>query len=238
MRSLLCVLSVCGVVFGAACGGADPEPTEQPVAAPSSGGENTRASRTGVEISGTLGTIPTRAIDERFEMKQQAFLRCFFEGSESLDVLGGSIEFYFRVANDGSVRWVIPRASTVGDRATERCLLNLAGRMRFPAPQGGDEAEFAKAIEVDAAAARPPVSWDASRVGAVVQEEAGALAACGGAQIMVTAYVAPGGTVLAAGVATRDESSLAALDCVADAVKRWHVPDPGSYPAKVTFSIP
>lgn len=238
MPSSRYLLVVCWLALGAACGGSDPAPTEQPVVPPSSGGENTRRSRPGVEISGTLGTIPTRAIDDRFEMKQQAFLRCFFDGSESLDVLGGSMEFYFRIANDGSVRWVIPRASTVGDRVTERCLLNLAGRMRFPAPQGGDEAEFAKSIEVDAAAARPPVNWDASRVSALVNGEAGALAACGGTQITVTAYVAPGGTVLAAGVATRDEGSLAALDCVSDAVKRWQVPDPGSYPAKVTFSIP
>ncbi len=227
-----------GLIAVSGCGGAEPTMEAEPVAAASnSGGERPARARQDVEVSGTLGTIPQRAIDERFEMKQQAFLRCFFDGSENLEVLGGRIEFYLRIANDGSVRWVIPRASTVGDRATERCLLNLAARMKFPAPQGGDEAEFAKAIEVDAAAARPPVVWDASRVSAAVSQGNGAIAACGEGDFTVTAYVAPGGQVLAAGVAIADERGIGALDCVSDAVKAWTMPDPGSYPAKVTFTV-
>lgn len=184
-----------------------------------------------------MGTIPQRAIDERFEMKQQTFLRCFFDGSEQLDVLGGRMEFYFRIANDGGVRWVIPRASTVGDRATEQCLLKVAAKMKFPPPQGGDEAEFSKPIEVDAAAARPAVSWDASRVASVVSQQQRTIDECGDGAFTVTAYVAPGGHVLAAGVAIADEAGLAALDCVAAAVKAWTMPDPGSYPAKVTFTV-
>jgi hypothetical protein len=220
------------------CGGADPATEAEPTAvAATSGGEQPRRARPDVEVSGTLGTIPQRAIDERFEMKQQAFLRCFFDGSENLEVLGGRIELYLRIANDGSVRRVIPRASTVGDRATERCLLGLAARMKFPAPQGGDEAEFAKAIEVDAAAARPPVAWDASRVASALSQGGASITACGEGDFTVTAYVAPGGQVLAAGVAIADERGLDALDCVSDAVKGWTMPDPGSYPAKVTFAV-
>jgi hypothetical protein len=227
-----------GLVAACGCGGAEPAPEAEPVeVASTSGSERAPRQHSDVEVSGTLGTIPQRAIDERFEMKQQAFLRCFFDGSENLDVLGGRIEFYLRIANDGSVRWAIPRASTVGDRATERCLLGLVARMKFPAPQGGDEAEFAKAIEVDAAAARPLVAWDASRVSSAVSQGSGSIAACGEGGFTVTAYVAPGGQVLAAGVAIADERGLDALDCVADAVKGWAMPDPGSYPAKVTFAV-
>lgn len=237
MRHAARAISI-GVWLAVGCGGSEPAPIDEPSeVAHSSGDERPRRAREDVQISGTMGTIPTRAIDERFELKQQAFLRCFFDGSENLEVLGGRIEFYIRVANDGSVRWVIPRASSVGDRATERCLLSLAARMKFPSPQGGDEAEFAKAVEVDAAAPRAPVAWDASRVAGVVNQQQASIAACGEGAFTVTAYVAPGGSVLAAGVAIADEHGLDALDCVSAAVKAWTLPDPGSYPAKVTFTV-
>ena len=41
----------------------------------------------------------------------------------------------------------------------------------------------------------------------------------------------------AAGASAPDAESLAALDCVADGVRGWAMPDPGSYAAKVTFEL-
>lgn len=222
------------------CGGTEPQPTDEPVSTTNSAGgegDHTGNERRSVEVTGIMGTIPQRAIDDRFEMKQQTFLRCFFDGSENLEVLGGRIEFYFRIANDGSVRWVIPRQSDVGDRATERCLLNIAARMKFPSPQGGDEAEFSKPLEVDSSSPRPAVAWEASRVASTVIRQGASIRSCGAGAFTVTAYVAPGGGVLAAGVAIADEHGLDALDCVAAAVKGWTMPDPGSFPAKVTFRV-
>jgi len=230
-----------GIVIAAfGCGGSEPQAGVEGAPVTTTAGAETdvaQRDRPRVEVTGIMGTIPQRAINERFEMKQQAFVRCFFDGSENLEVLGGRIEFYFRIANDGSVRWVIPRASDVGDRATERCLLTLAARMKFPQPQGGDEAEFSKALEVESSSPRPPVAWEASRVASTVVRQGASIRSCGQGAFTVTAYVAPGGSVLAAGVAIPDEHGLDALDCVATAVKEWTMPDPGSFPAKVTFSV-
>ena len=65
----------------------------------------------------------------------------------------------------------------------------------------------------------------------------------------VTAYVEPGGTVVSAGVASGaqaeavqgadapPDTSEGVLDCVAGQVKGWELPDPGSYPGKVTFDL-
>ena len=53
----------------------------------------------------------------------------------------------------------------------------------------------------------------------------------------MTAYVAPGGSVLAAGASAPDAESAEALDCVTESVERWEMPDPGSYFAKVTFQV-
>jgi hypothetical protein len=60
------------------------------------------------------------------------------------------------------------------------------------------------------------------------------------ATITVTAYVAPGGSVIAAGAhaSGREASADKVLDCVTEAVSGWTLPDPGLRPAKVSFDIP
>ncbi|HEX2677474.1 MAG TPA: hypothetical protein VHM19_12560, partial [Polyangiales bacterium] len=59
----------------------------------------------------------------------------------------------------------------------------------------------------------------------------------GDARYELTAYVSPGGSVLAAGASTDSPEAADKLDCLTDAVKSWKMPDPGSYAAKVTFSL-
>jgi hypothetical protein len=54
-------------------------------------------------------------------------------------------------------------------------------------------------------------------------------------EVFVTAYVGRGGRPLSVGAAGDAEGT--ALDCVAKAVSAWKFPDPGSYPAKVSFSF-
>jgi hypothetical protein len=43
---------------------------------------------------------------------------------------------------------------------------------------------------------------------------------------------------MSAGAATSGPEGADALGCVADAVREIDMPDPGSYPAKVSFEVP
>jgi len=194
----------------------------------------------GLEVEGLLGHISEAAVDQGMERGMNAFLRCFSERYDAIDVLGGSVELFFRVKRDGSVRHVYLRESSVGDRVTERCLVAAAARLRFQEPTGG-EAEFAAPLRLDPPEdVRPPVEWSADRVAAAVRREGAATrAACGldEPSLRVTAYVAPGGEVLAVGAAADGPDLEGALDCVATRVAGWNLPDPGSYPAKVTFGL-
>jgi hypothetical protein len=193
-----------------------------------------------MHVEGLMGTIPQRRIEELLHAKQPAFQRCFFDGMNEVEMLGGHMKFYFRVALDGRVEWVQPRGSSVGHRATEACLLGLARQVRFPEPKGGGPAEFVWGFEIDnPGGARPPVAWSDTRVRKQVDAQRGSLAKCGvgSEHYTVTAYVAPGGSVLAAGVATDAEPPAEQLDCICAAIKTWHMPDPGSYPAKVSFGL-
>ena len=222
---------------GAACGG---EPAEPVQAGTSTGAEMAQPRGQGMQVTGLMGTIPERKIQGALEPKLPRFAQCFARGAGEVEFISGAMEFYFRVGLSGEVEWVYPRKSTVGHRATERCVLDLAAVTRFPEPKGGGPAEFAWSFEMGSTDARPPVEWDAAQVEPAVAAAGDAIAACapGGERFEVTAYVSPGGKVLAAGAAAPSNEAAAQLDCVVDAVQALALPDPGSYPAKVTFAVP
>jgi hypothetical protein len=224
-----------------ACGGSEAEAPPGEAAA-TSGAEAPEAEPDdGMQIEGTLGTISQRAIEDGLQRNLPRIARCFSDRYGAIDVLGGHLDMAFRVKLDGNVRWVYLRDSTVGDRETERCILNILSRIQFRRPAGG-EAEFVTPLDLDPPEdVRPAVEWPASRVASLASSEGAALLArCGasGQVVRVTAYVAPGGQGMAAGaVVDSPDATAAALDCVAAGVQGWRFADPGSYPAKVTFEL-
>lgn len=239
-RALLVALAS-ALALGACGGSADAEVEYEPVVEETSGNEET-PSETSVQIEGLMGTISVDAVQRGLESRMSRFSRCFFSRYEAIEVLGGRIEMEFRVHVDGTVRWVYPSASTVGDRHTERCILEAASGIRFQRPRGG-EAEFSYPLELDIPEdVRPPLNWDGTRISSVLSGGARqVLSDCrpagSGAHFHVTAYVSPGGNVISAGASANEEVEGAVLDCITDAVVRWDMPDPGSYPAKVRFDI-
>jgi hypothetical protein len=232
------ILGIAGMLW-VGCGGAEPAPPAKP-ASSQIGAEKLGDSENDMEVSGTLGTIPTHLIQQRLDPKLPSFQNCFVERSREVEYIAGQIELYFRVKLDGSVRSVFPRGSTIGDRETERCILEIASRTRFPSPRGGGEAEFAWQFEVDPLQdVRPPLAWESERASSALRQHADSIRGCRkSASYTVTAYVAPGGTVIAAGASASAFEGSGSLDCVAEAVRSWAMPDPGSYPAKITFTIP
>lgn len=241
------MFAMCSALLMAACGGAtaSQEATVgEPVAEPASGGEQAaKKERPEEEITGLLGTLSQGSIQRGIEPRMRRFFECFTDRYGEIDVLGGRFEMSFRVRRDGSVRWVFPATSTIGDRDTERCLLNVASTIRFDRPFGG-EAEFTYPLELEPPEdVRPPVDWDAQKVArAVAKQKKDVLNQCRPTgkrreAFFITLYVAPGGTILAAGGAVADPELAEQVDCVIDAVRAWQMPDPGSYPAKVSFRL-
>ncbi len=226
------------------CGGSagsTEEPAGFEAGEPGSGGETERDD--GVQIEGLMGTISAEDVQMALEPKMQRFAQCFASRYGDLEVVGGHFEMAFRVGADGSVEWVYPRRSTVGDRETERCMLDVARRTRFREPRGGSAAEFSWSLDLDPPDdVRPPFNWDAERAAEPLTTHASTVMSdClprgVSARYLVTAYVAPGGAILAAGAAADAPEAADSLDCVADAVRAWEMPDPGSYPAKITFVL-
>ena len=221
----------------AGCGSSS-EPEQQAPAQQSSGAEM-RAPHESMQVTGLMGTISTHKIEMALEPKLPKFAQCFARAAQRVEQIAGGMKFYFRVGLDGRVEWVYPRESNVGDRATEQCLLEVARGTRFPEPQGGGAAEVTWSFEIDGSDdVRAPLAWEADKVSNAVAQNRDAVTSCGEGAFSITTYIAPGGQVLAAGAATDSQDAAGRIDCVVEAVKSWSMPDPGSYPAKVTFSAP
>ena len=195
-----------------------------------------------VEIEGLMGTISADDVRRGLEPRMRRFGMCFSRRYDELEVLAGELLMGFRIDREGRVLWVRPVRSTVGDRQTESCLLEVARGARFRPPRGG-EAEFTYPLTMDLAdGVRAPIAWgpermqaSISRFGEGLLEECRPAGVAGG--YAITAYVERPGRILAVGVTADSELLTETLDCVVENVRGWETPTPGSYPARVSFEV-
>lgn len=220
-----------------ACG---EKPQAAPEAQASSGEERgPEESPDTLSVTGLRGTLSQEEVQNALEPRMLKFARCVQQRSEAVEWLAGSMTFEFHVGLDGKVMRAYPRASSIGDRTTERCATEVALATRFPAPHGG-EADFSWSFEVPLdSAIREPVALTQADVAAPLEAQRSLVeSACGSGSFSVTAYVDTEGKVVAAGAAAGDEDSAQKLDCVAGAVSGFAFDSPGSYVAKVQFNLP
>jgi hypothetical protein len=240
IEALVCV----GGLMAAGCGGSEQPETAKAEPTKTTGEEKPepKSKKNEPQVEGLMGTLPQFAIQSKLRPRMREFARCFAERSEDVEMLGGRIKLAFRVATDGSVKWVYPKSSTIGDRKTEKCILEVASEVQFRDPTGG-EAEFSWPFErTPPSDVRPATEWEPSKLEDVLEENASdVVSECRpkGKQetFDLTAYVGPGGETMAVGASAKNHESGEAIDCVVEKIKEWEMPDPGSYPAKVTFEL-
>jgi hypothetical protein len=235
------IRGICALALSAgawSCGGGGEEAHEEPVVQQQASTGHERPQEEAVQIEGLMGTLTQDQIQRGIEPRMGRFEGCFSRRMGSVELLRGRIELAFRVNTDGSVKWVYPRRSSIGDRETERCVTDIAGSIHFSRPRGG-EAEFTYPLEWPGdEELRPPLNWDATRIEEMLSENGPALVQqCGRGAYQVTAYIARGGNLISVGAAAQAETTAPNLDCVCDGVRTWTMPDPGSYPAKISFIV-
>jgi len=221
-----------------ACGGSEDGTDEAEVQTESTAGsERTTEPSEGVAITGIMGTIRQDQVENALNPRMQRFMRCFTRRMGEVEYLAGDMRLNFRIHMDGSVAWVYPTESDIGDREGEQCALGVAQGTRFPRPRGG-EAEFNWSFGFDAGDIRPPLSWHADALGSRADEVRRIAQRCHASGNTITAYIEPGGAVLAAGGTMPDQDGGEALDCLLEGVRGMSMPDPGSYAAKIIFEVP
>lgn len=215
------------------CGGPAPA-TPANIPAP----EATHAS-SGLAVEADIGALDEGKVSKAFERTAPDMLDCFKKGLDRLPYMAGQVRFALRIDESGAARVAYLKESTLGDSATENCMVAAAKKGTYPKPQGGREGLAETTIDFPPTGnERPPVEWSPSNLGPKLRAAKNALTSCrakGAGRLRATLYVDTDGKALAVGVASADESGAAAASCVVDGLKGLTLPSPGSYAAKVTI---
>jgi len=237
MRAL-CMLGLASFV---ACGGNTAE--NKPVDAPTdNSNDHPRTNKNAPSVSQELGEIDLKDAERAIQKVQPQILGCQKQAASHLEYLSGDFRVFARIDADGHVRWSYFEESSIGDRATEKCILDALAHAPWPKPRGG-EAEVRKGLAFDAGDAREPTAWASDKMFDAIASAQKSIDKCKAGtsgNFAVTAYVVPdgkNGKVEAAGIAPPNKEGEAKVDCLVDVVKSMRVPSPGSYAAKVSFKL-
>ncbi len=227
------LLGLVGALGAVACG------EEPPARAPEPPREETHEVKPQLKMKSELGTVDPEAVTRAFRKLDAQFDDCQKRGLDRIEVLAGSLKFFLRIGEDGSAKWAYLEQSDLGDRDTERCLLDAVMGARWPRPDGGDaEARYTMDLPAQGRAA---TDWNADKIAAALGRAGSSIDKCkSGADgsFKGTMYVGPGGKVLGAGVSVSSRDAADKADCLASVLAKMKgLPSPGSWPAKVTFGL-
>ena len=227
---------VLAMVACQACGGSEPAPKQ-----PEPSTESNEDAPSPLSVSAEIGGLSEEKVDKTFQSALTDFQSCLDDGAKRVEFLGGSVSFFIRIDVHGKVDHAHLEKSTIGDRETEKCLLDTLRHKRWPKPVGGLHGLARKSFDFDPPNdVRAPTSWDGDRVSDAVGKLSHKLSACkkgSSGSFEATLYVGTDGTVMAAGVTPPDEAGESDVDCLVGALKGAAMPSPGSWPAKVTFTL-
>lgn len=203
---------VIGVASLVACGKppAPAEPTEAP---------RLPASEAGESYTQSIGAMSDHDVDEAFKQLYPEVEDCLSKGADRMEGLSGTFTLAMRIRPDGSVKWAYFRASTLGDRAAERCVLKAASRRTWPKPVGGEgEADhtFSAESHVDVA------TWEERQLRGVMTSIRRTVRQCireAPGRYQATLYIGRDGEVVSAGLAPPNPEAEAQSDCVAERLR-------------------
>lgn len=193
-------------------------------------------------VESEIGALDAGKVQAVFDAASGSLKQCYAKGVERVGFMGGDIKLAVRVAEDGSAKYAFVKESTLGDRATEECMLAVLRKQTWPKPVGGKEGNADTSFGFDPGdEERPPVAWSEDRMGDAYRKAKPALLRCradaGAGPMRATLYVETDGKALAAGVSGADAKSEDAARCVVDLLMGLKYASPGSYAAKVTIAI-
>jgi hypothetical protein len=196
-----------------------------------------------IEMESEIGGLNEERVAKAFKKASRDLERCFEVGVRRHEFIGGDTNFLIMIDRNGEVLHAYMKRSTLGDRATEKCMLNALKKHVWPRPVGGRTgiAEYSFGFDPPEDI-RPAVELPASFAASVSEngDFRSAMSRCTKARrgrFLATVYVSTSGSVLTASVTPPDEHGEDAVDCLVDALLSESFASPGSWMGKVTFSL-
>ncbi len=206
-----------------------------------------------------FGSIDQDAVEQLFKKQGEALESCHTDARTRVPYLAGDVKIFLRIDRTGHVRYGYFEVSSLGDRATESCILDTLTKVDWPAPVGG-EAEVRHALGWEAGPERAPTVYDPEKVAKALAAQPvvrGRVDQCikgMHGQLALTGYIEPGapgkdrkekakpkpkpkgGHFRALGASASTKDAAEKIDCVVSALTSLPLPTPGAYAAKVSFT--
>jgi hypothetical protein len=202
--------------------------------------ETEEPNRSHLTMSSEIGGLNEDKVNAAFESSLSGLEQCLHQGASRVEFLGGSVSFFVKIDTRGRVDGAYLEKSTLGDRDTEKCMLDTMRSKKWPKPVGGEHGLARKSFDFDPPNdVRAPADYDETHLNKGLDKIGGKLASCKGKKgsYEATIYLATDGSVLSAGVTPPDEAGEDSVDCLVSTLKSASFPSPGSWPAKVTFTL-
>ncbi len=221
-----------------ACGGGETNPK---TAVDVPGARDDEGDSAPLDVTAEIGALDQDKVDQVFSASIKGLQGCLNQGARRVEFIGGAVAFFVKVDTSGQLVHAHVEQSTLGDRETEKCMLGVLRAKSWPAAVGGEVGYARKSFDFDPPNdVRPPTEWESDRVSESLDDKSALIAECkngASGSFTATMYVSTEGEPLAVGITPPDESGEASVDCLVEIVKSTTYPKPGSWPAKVTFSL-
>jgi hypothetical protein len=237
VRAVLVSTSVAAAA-SAGCGGSAQPPQASD---PSVASDDRRSDRQGMAVGSEIGALDEEQVDDTFRKSLRELQGCLNAGAQRVEFIGGAVAFYIEVDQSGRLEHAHLERSSLGDRQTESCMLSALRGKAWPKPMGGEKGYARKSFDFDPPNdVRPPTAWSETDIADVLGDLGQTISSCkngSSGSFQATMYVGTEGDVLGVGVTPPDGSGEASVDCLVEALRSATYPSPGSWPAKVTFSL-
>lgn len=212
--------------------------TSAPIAGPPPTAAPEAERREEASFEQSVGAMNEHDVERAFGKLQAAVSRCVARGAARVEAIGGSFELSLRILPTGETESAHLSRSTLGDRETERCILQAALDKTWPRPKGGvGEASHEYTIESSVAV----TEWTSGRLKPVMPQIHEKVAKC----VMplagtwhATLYISQSGRVASSGVAPPDAQSAEQADCLVAVLNKFRFGPQRSKLSKVSFTIP
>src|SRR6185369_14999537 len=85
-----------------------------------------------LSVSSEIGGLDEEKVNAAFEASLSGLERCLNQGASRVEFLGGSVSFFVKIDARGKVDGAYLEKSTLGDRDTEKCMLDAIRSRHWP----------------------------------------------------------------------------------------------------------
>jgi hypothetical protein len=165
------------------------------------------------------GSLDQEDAEAAIKQHWNRMVRCYDQAGDARDFAGGPVTLRWQVAGDGRPTGVHVLASSLGSFEVERCLLEVAGAVRFPRPHGNGKATVEYSLEFRSTGEIPVVELPGDATSAALPALLGRLASecheLGVDEVTTTLYIDRKGAVRSLGFGSARPFPAESAACVA-----------------------